>query len=395
MPTPQTTPNKGNGSVINDQTISQAVHPNQRISGKDTFQQNLDRTDPPVQADILSYPLDLFRTREYPLGIKFDIYDTSGDAITEQRKIKKLFDTFTAKVSSTSRSLKDSLLAQAQEADIGAETTAFLESVGSAAGSLGSFTGTVVDSVEGLWQSEKKWDPKGRETQVEAIVGAKSPQNKVASIYLYLPGNLSFSSQFDYEEADMSSLDIIRGIQGAVAFGNPEAQADIMKKAGMAAVSQNSLVSTIGEDTAMNAMRIQSRQIQNPFLIHMFKGVQRRTFSFDFEMIPRSAEEARNVYAIVNTFRRYAHPSRNASGRFLEFPAEFELTFIYQPKGQEEAIAVPKVKKCAIHSVKVDYGDNIFSAHMGETLAVPTKIKMSIEMAELSILARQEIEDGY
>lgn len=364
-----------------------------QVSTQSKFERNLNREESAVQADILQYPFDLFKTQEYRYGIRFDIYDASGDAVTEQRTVKKLFDSFTQKVSSAANAPKESLLAEADKAGIKAETGVVLKAVDSSAGSIEGAVSAGIDAIGGLLQTERKWKSGDRDSQVEAIVGVKSPQNKVASIYLYLPGNLSFASQFDYEDADMSAMDIARGVQGALGIGNPEAQADIMRKAVMAGVSKAS-VPGFDEAAIMNAMRLQSRQIQNPFLVQMFKGVQRRSFTFDFEMVPRSEEEARNVYAIVNTFRRYAHPSRNTSGRFLDFPAEFDLTFIYKPNEDERAIAIPKIKKCAIKSVKVDYGENVFAAH-GGAVAMPTKVKMSLEMSELALLARQEIEDGY
>lgn len=397
MAAPQTTPNKGNGSVI-DETIAQAA---QSLYQKDSFQENLERTEKPVQDNILSYPSDLFRVPEHRFGIRLDIYDASGDALTEQRKrIDRSFG-FGELANSTAANARESRnrLLQEGNANITAEASAVLNTLASGAASgLAAGAAGLKSITDFISTTEETFDPSGRQSQVEAIVGVKSPQNKVASVYLYMPGNLSFSSDFDYEDADMSNIDFIRGIQGAAGFGNPEAQADIMRKMGVGFVTQSSLAESLGgKDFFGNFVKIQQRQVENPFLVHLFKGVQRRTFTFDWEMVPRSEKEAFNVYSIVNTLRRYAYPHRNTSGRYLDFPAEFDVTFIYKHEKMSEAIAIPKIKKCAIKSIKVDYGENIFTAHkpMSNGMVMPTKVKLNVQLSELSILARQEIEEGY
>ena len=243
--------------------------------------------------------------------------------------------------------------------------------------------------------SEKKFDPRGRGTFVESAVGVTNNLNKVASIYMYLPGTLSFSSSFEYEDADLSAIDIIRGAQAALGYGdNPEALGEIVRKGSLAALNLTSL-SDGGKELAQNLSKVSSRQIENPFLVHLFKGVTRREFSFDFVMVPRSSNEARNVQAIVQTFRKYSHPGRSPGGRFLDFPAEFDLKFIYMNEKTGDTIAVPKIKKCALKSVKVDYGENIFTTLKGSGPAQATQVKMSLQFSELMILSRQEIEEGY
>lgn len=397
MAVPQTTPNTGNGSVIDREMIDTT----QSFSQKDQFQENLERTSKPVDDGILYYPRDLFSNDEYRFGIRFDIYDASGDVLNEDRKIHqvtKSLGNFTNQLSANAREQREKLLNEGP--NISAEVTAFASAAASAASSATTFAAEAIAPIIRLaTDTEQAYDPEGRDSQVEGIVGVKSPQTKVASVFLYLPGNVSFSSDFDYEDADMGNIDFIRGIQGAAGVGNSEAQADIMRKMGMGFIKQNA-PDAIGGEFLGNMMKIQQRQVENPFLVHLFKGVQRRSFTFDWEMVPRSPEEALNVYKIVQTFRRYAYPKRNPSGRFLDFPAEFDLTFLYQNKNMNQPIAIPKIKKCAIKGIKVDYGENVFVAHKpdparGMPDAMPTKVKLNIQFSELSILARQEIERGY
>ena len=384
---PQTTPNKGNGSVIDYQSVSQSQS---MVSQRDDFVRNLERTEKPVTDNLLQYPLDLFKTPEYRFGIRFDIYDASGQVLSENRSLTRATEDIASNAAVAAQVAKENAN------DFTSSVEMVSKQFGSAGASVASGVGSVVGGLFNFVKTTSKpFDSTGRDSFVESVVGVKSPQNKVASIYMYLPGQLSFVSNFDYEDADMSSIDVIRSLQGAMGFGTPEAQGEVVRRLSLGAVkSAGDALFEGGGDLASNFNKIQNRQVENPFLVHLFKGVQRRSFKFDFVMIPRSEQEAKNVTAIVQTFRKYAHPARSPGGRFLDFPAEFDLTFIYVDEQSGKSIAVPKIRKCAIKGISVDYGENIFSAHGGE-VAQPTQVKMSLDLSELSILARQEIESGY
>lgn len=399
MAIPQLTPNKGNGSVIDD--LISNVH--QNLYGTDKFQENLDRTEKAVLDNILYYPSDLFRTPEYRFGMRIDIYDSSGDAMSEDRKrrlqslgtadlIVEAFEETKAAYQQVKEDTQSGVNATASAIRAGVSTAAFAGS-----GALGTFGTAAKTLIDFGTVVEQPYDPESRDSLVEAILGVKGPQNKVASIYLYLPGNLSFSSDFDYEDADMKGVEKIHDIKRLFGFGSAEGAVELAKKSGIGLVTEHLGEELGGKEFLGNWIKFQKREVENPFLVHMFKGVQRRSFSFDWEMVPRSEEEAINMYTIIHTLRRYAHPQRNPAGRYLEFPSEVNLTFLYKAEDMKEAIAIPKIKKCAIKNIKVDYGENIFAAHkkLSNGLIVPTKAKLSLQLSELAILSREEIEVGF
>jgi len=338
----------------------------------------------------LSFPSDLFSDNgEHNYGIKFEIWDTDGQALSERRKFTSTIENMVKDATQKSGENQQDTIDPVQLISKGVSLVASL-----GAGLFSSFT-PLLNAVS---SKEAEFVPGGRVSFVEAATGLGGGTSLRKTVYLFLPGGLKFSDKFDYEDADMSGIDYIRGIKGAMGLGNSEAQGEIMRKIGMGAmkIADDIAEGIGGKDFIQNYAKATTRQVENPFLVHLFKGVQRRSFTFDFVMVPRSEAEAVVVREIVQTFRQYAHPSRTAGGRFLNFPAEFNLTFLY--KNSEDIIAVPKIKKCALTSINIDYGESsIFTGHKpdfsGKVNA--TQVKMTLEFAELEMLARQEIEGGY
>lgn len=374
--------------------LSESVPP------QDGFEQALygPQYKPPI--NLLQFPSDLYSVPEYSFGVLFEIYDTGGQALAERRK----------KFQNISQFSKES---QA----IFEKDKGFIRGIANATKQVGSAVGTVAVGVADLLGSDevqnqaKILEAKGieiprenvRDTFVEEVTGLAGLTEKVASVNLFLPGAMSFKSQFDYEDADLSAVDIVRAMQNLVGQGNPLAQGSIAKRIGLGAIrvadeQADKLMEKIAGDKAgkgaiTNYVRSGLRQIENPFLVQVFKGVGRRKFTFEYVLVPRSEEESLAAEEIVRTFRKYSHPKRVEDGRFLDFPAEFDITFKYNA---EEVIRMPKIGKCALVSVGVDYGEKIFTAHKDTRGQIhPTMMKLSLEFSEMELLARDEIDRGY
>lgn len=129
----------------------------------------------------------------------------------------------------------------------------------------------------------------------------------------------------------------------------------------------------------------------NPRKEQIFKGVDFRTFSFDYQLYPRSASEARNILDIIQTFKFHAHPEFKDSGGFLYiYPSEFDIVF-YQ--GDSENLTLPRIASCVLLDVTVNYTPNgMFNTFEDGT---PTQINLTLNFRELSILTKENIADGY
>ena len=344
---------------------------------KDSFQTKLDattKTSPP----LLSYPIDLGESPENQFMIRFDIYETGGAALSNKRAIQN-FSVDVAKLGAEGKG------------------AGFLQQVG---GLVASSASGIVDSVVSTFQGEvQNADTlgKGRDSFVEESLGIHNLTTHAGSVYMYLPGSISIGYKFEYEDADMSSLDILKGLRSLTETqtgSGAVVQAEMARKLGMSALKTADSITEIvgGQDALMNSVKSSSRQVENPFVVHMFKGVGRRTFKFSFTMIPRSAKEAMAINTISTMFRTYAHPKRSAGGRFLDFPAEFGIAFLYK---QQENIRLPKIRKCSLAGINMSYGENTFTSTKPDAdgKVNPTKVVMELEFAELEILTQQSVTE--
>jgi hypothetical protein len=389
MAIPNPTTDKGNGSIVDSQTVPNSVA-NMAKTAMDSFMDSLYRRQKTVEDSLLQYPEDLFNTPEYRFGIRFAVYDTEGKALTEKRDIapntgKKLGKFVGEAVQKINPSISE-------------ETVDTFGKVGESAGIKFVPVGNLYNL---LTSKETKYDASSRDTFTDAVAGLSGLTTFKTAIYLYLPGSLKYTSSFDYEDADLPNIDKIRSIQTMLNYGNVDAANEISRKLPMGviqdAVDEFAEKYAGGKELLANFTKASQRMIENPMLVHLFKGVQRRNFSFDFVLTPRSLKEAKNIEAIVHTFRRYSHPKRSSQGRFLDFPAEFDISFIYGNKTTGEYISVPKIKKCALKSINVSYGENHFTANKPgpDKIVRPTQVKLTLEFSELMMLSRDEIEKGF
>ena len=258
---------------------------------------------------------------------------------------------------------------------------------------------------------------KGEEGFVQEALGlAGSMKRANKTICLYMPGNgLETSYKATYKEADftkigqMSTL-VQGGIKNLASMATNGGMDESTKAASEAISKQMAMnvvkdlgktLDTIGTDMGLegetNLEKLveagQHRKAKNPFVLQLFESVDRRSFTYDFEFMPRSQKEVEEVYAIIRTLKRYALPSRALGGRFLDFPAEFRVTYVNTDR---ENLYLYRIARCALTDITVKYGTNPFTTFKpDESGAAPTKIELSIGFSELEILTQERIDQGY
>jgi hypothetical protein len=240
----------------------------------------------------------------------------------------------------------------------------------------------------------------GRDSYTEEQTGIVNKNiQRVQSIYLYMPTGLETSYGINYEDENMSTLDNLKLGKAVSKYGNPEAVRDIAKRM---ALANTKIMDQIGEVFGVEAgamskyILAKDRQVVNPMTLHLFKDVKRREFTFSYTFLPRSEEELHHIYKIMQVLKYYAHPKRSSgSGRFLDYPAEFQIKFVMPDGSLNEYL--PIIHKCVLTNIKIRYGEEaVFStlevSHGG---APPTKIEMELTFSELEILTRERFESNH
>jgi hypothetical protein len=253
------------------------------------------------------------------------------------------------------------------------------------------------------WNNEKQFAGHARDTFVEEVTGFKGGTKDVgARIYLYLPENIETEYGFEYEDTNMAALDITRLAKALSQNGDKagELSSTLGRKLALSNVKAAEgfmkqfpgLGNVIDDNLFTKSLEAGTRQIVNPMAMHLFKEVKRRTFTFNYTFLPKSNQEMLNCYRIIHLFKYYAHPSTSGNGRFLDYPAEFNIKFYQKNSSNNDVVSgyLPYIFKCALTGIKVTYGEEqVMSTFMPDVAgAPPTKIVMELQFSELEILTR-------
>ena len=128
----------------------------------------------------------------------------------------------------------------------------------------------------------------------------------------------------------------------------------------------------------------------NPKKEQVFKGVDFRNFTFDYQFFPRSPDEAKNVLNIIKEFKYHMHPEFKDDYNFVYiYPSEFDI--FYYSNGQEN-LNLHRHTSCVLTELSVNYTPNgQFSTFDN---GMPTQINVQMAFRELALLTKDKIKDG-
>jgi hypothetical protein len=339
---------------------------------------------------IFKYPMNLMNDPAHQCIMRIQIYENDPKYLyTKREETARLVEAGTQLVSDFITTGQGAALVPGSDetkrditTKVGIAVNKFLPAV------YGLILGT---GKQALVDGNLKGQGRGRDSWVEEQTGVaggtrKTPLNQ--TIYLYTPTGIETSYGMEYEDNDMSALDNMHIVK-AMYEKNADASKDIGKRMALANLK---LLDQFGEFFGIQSgsfgkfISAQQRQVVNPMVLHLFKSVKRREFTFSYTFIPRNAVEVLQIYSIINLLKHHAHPKRSqGSGRFLDYPAEFQIDFLNQD-GRENP-HLPRILKCALKDIKVKYGDEaVMSTFYDQEGPIPTKIVMDLSFSELEIL---------
>ena len=147
----------------------------------------------------------------------------------------------------------------------------------------------------------------------------------------------------------------------------------------------------------------------------LFTDVGRRNFSFSFTFIPKSEQEARVVYDIVQTFKEHMLPEYLTSikllgkdfgpklgqGRILKIPDTFDIMYFYH---HNENPFLNRISTCYLTSLDVDYGGDKYITYEPTTLGTgaaaregppPQKTAITLSFTEIETITRERAKQGF
>ena len=190
----------------------------------------------------------------------------------------------------------------------------------------------------------------------------------------------------------LDSSDIVGSMKGATSTLTAGATRGLSQLTGLAGVLQSG-----------------TKEVENQQLEFLFKGINSRTFNFEFIFTATSRKEAVHIQEIIKEFKLHAHPDYISHSRFgsmspyYTYPSEFDIQFYSH--GQENDF-LHKIGACILTGIEVDYsagGEVAFHRYtedansFAETISgsSPVITKVNLAFTEIEFITRQHIEEGF
>ena len=215
------------------------------------------------------------------------------------------------------------------------------------------------------------------------------------AIVLYTPQQLSvrYGMQWSEEEMDigiaMATNPELANSLKAVENQNRSGGGQSSSAVGGATRATANIVAA--EVLKKNAgMSAASRTAGNPRKEQIFKGVDYRRFTFDYQFYPKSPEEAKAALNIIWLFKYHMHPEFKDANNFVYvYPSEFDIEYFINGSPNEN---LNRISSCVLTEMNVNYSPNgVFSTFPDGT---PTQINMTLNFVELETLTKERIEAG-
>ena len=126
-----------------------------------------------------------------------------------------------------------------------------------------------------------------------------------------------------------------------------------------------------------------------------FRGIEKRSFAYDFKFMPRSKDEADEIKKIINAFKFNMLPEMPAGqgGRKMTVPNTFDISYMYQ---NAENNYLHKISTCFLENMDVKYGGSRYKTFDGNADgAPPVETSMSLTFKEIELITREKATEGF
>ena len=217
---------------------------------------------------------------------------------------------------------------------------------------------------------------------------AKGIGGEAERIHLYTPSGFQVS-----DGANFNGINIGTVAAGQQVAKNIEAGRDALAgfsigkdgKGGDASVIGLKAIEGLGADAgAVGVAAMQQGLAFNPQTSLAFDGVNLRTFSFAFTLVPESKEEAEDSRRIENFFRKYMYPKKEGQIS-LVYPPKYKIQFFI---GEKENIYMPMIHDCYLAGVEATFNPDSNAFFID---GQPTAVSLTLNFSEVRMLTRHDV----
>lgn len=219
-----------------------------------------------------------------------------------------------------------------------------------------------------------------------------------SQIDLFMPAQIRSSYQSDWGQEELgvagSVVDAAYGISGINDMEGAKEAWGVIKNTIPEALfnTLSSAGSILTQTNVKGARKLASNTMVNPYVEVLFNGIQNRTFSFTFKLIPRNSKEQSVIRDIVNEFKFHRAPELKFSSQsnYWLFPSTFDISFLNR---QGENPWLFKISTCALTNFSVDYSPDGSNASHAD--GAPFAVEMTMEFTELEQIDKRRAKEGY
>ena len=245
----------------------------------------------------------------------------------------------------------------------------------------GSYAALAVGSRDGTARTSDV----ARDSGSNLSVKRAPTQRLAASIQLYMPNQISLQHGAKYAEEEINAVatNLMSGLDGGFS-----GMTEIVKDAAANTLERAKQVALAGGSAA--AADIARGKVTNNRTEMKFEGIDRRSFSFDFKMIPKSENESNNIKNIVNLFRFHAMPEMDSfNGRTMIVPSTFDIKYMHK-SGENDFLN--KISTCVLESIDIKFGGDRTQFFKNNA---PMATEISLKFKELEIITKERIAEGF
>jgi hypothetical protein len=218
-----------------------------------------------------------------------------------------------------------------------------------------------------------------------ATSATRAQRRLKTAIALHVPNQLSIRYGMQWSEDDTGALQMATTAATELANAVKNKDAKNLSEPAKAIITNLSL----SKGPNAGAISAATGMAANPKKEQVFKGVDFRTFSFDYQFFPRDEKEAQNVLNIIQEFKYHMHPEFKDSNNFIYiYPSEFDI--MYYQNG-EENLNIHRHTSCVLTEMNINYTPN--GSFTTFSNGMPTQINVTMSFRELALLTKDKIKD--
>ena len=222
------------------------------------------------------------------------------------------------------------------------------------------------------------------------------------AIAMYMPMSVKVKYNAKYEDVKMGAVTgETMDIADSLMAGKGISEGQITKLANEGGKSmEKTITKMIGNVPGLGGLREAAEMRKGVIYADRFelafKGIDKRTFQYEFKMIPRSKDEADEIKKIINAFKVNMLPEfadGNKAGRSMTVPNTFDIQYMYQ---NAENNYLHKISTCYLQSMDVSYGGSRYKTFDGnEDGAPPVETSISLNFREIELITRERAAEGF